>query len=862
MKCIIMAGGFGTRLRPLTNNLPKPMVPMANRPMIEYIIELLKKHSIEDLTALLYFQPESLKACLGDGSAFKVSIDYWSANVDYGTAGSVARAMREKPGAAKEATLVISGDVLTDIDLTKAVEFHKKSKSAATIVLTRVENPLSFGIVITDKKGRITRFLEKPGWGEVFSDTINTGIYILDEAVLEFIPEGSEFDFSKDLFPLLLGNKKPIYGYVAGGYWKDVGSLEEYRQANMDILQGRVKVQMSGEKTCGGPAAGEVKRGHFTPAPRAARLRVGAGSRMDFSSKFEGANVIGADVTIAANTRLVNSVIGDKTVIEEGAVIIDSVIWDNVKIARGALLQENVVASHTEIAEGAHLGEGAVVSDHCRIGRRATVRANVKVWPHKTVEDEATLASSLVWGQKWSKNIFSTYGVTGLANIEVSPEFAARLGAAYGASLKQGSFVSTSRYGHKTSRMINRAIMTGILSTGVNVHDYGVTPMPVCRLLARGGNEVGGVHTRKSPFDPLLIDLKFFDGKGLDLHPGYEKTIERLFYREDFRRVPMEETGEMVFPIHGFEYYLSGFMAAIEAEPIRKAGFKIVLDYSYGSSSRIFPAILGKLNCEVIALNANLDGTKTTKTAEEFQKALNQLSTIVRSLGAQAGFLLDAGGEKVFIVDDTGEIIDGDTALNIVTLLTLKCHKAAGEKRAVAVPVTASSAINVMARTYGFDVIRTKTTSRGLMEAASRGIDAPEEGICFVGEPTGGYIFPQFEPCFDGMYAIVKILEMLAREGARLHGLIREIPPSVLLQDKVPCSFESKGQVMRRLAEDAGGKDTILIEGIRINFKDEWVAAYPSQDHPYFHIVAEASTGRAARSLIEKYAGKIKKWQQ
>src|SRR3990172_12652875 len=216
MKCVVMAGGFGTRLRPLTNNLPKPMVPMANRPMIDHIVELLKENSITDLTALLYFQPEAITDHLGNGSAYGVKIDYFTATVDLGTAGSVAGAMR-RFSPSDGTTLVISGDVLTDIDLKKAVDFHRKKKSVATIVLTRVENPLSFGIVITDKSGRITRFLEKPSWGEVFSDTINTGIYILEREVLEFIPGEMEFDFSKDLFPLLLEKKKPIYGFVAGG---------------------------------------------------------------------------------------------------------------------------------------------------------------------------------------------------------------------------------------------------------------------------------------------------------------------------------------------------------------------------------------------------------------------------------------------------------------------------------------------------------------------------------------------------------------------------------------------------------------------------------------------------------------------
>ena len=836
MKSIIMAGGFGTRLRPLTNNLPKPMVPMANRPMMEHIIELLKKNSITDLTSLLYFQPEMLTERLGDGSAFGVKLGYITLTVDLGTAGAVGSAMRQLPG--DETTLIISGDVLTDIDLNKAVQFHKEKGSVATIVLTRVENPLPFGIVITDAEGRIARFLEKPSWGEVFSDTINTGIYILEKKVLDYIPVDREFDFSKDLFPALLEKGEPIYGYTAEGYWKDVGSLEEYRIANMDILQGLVTVDIPGERI------------------ENRRLWVGKGARIDFTAKLEGSIVIGENCRVGADARISNSIIGPNSVVEEGAVVIDSVLWDNTRAARGASMHEDVIGSYSEVLEKAHLAEGVIVSDHCSIGRQATVKANVKVWPYKTVEDDATLASSLIWGEKWSRHIFATYGVTGLANIEISPEFAAKLGAAYGASLKKGSSVSTSRDAHKTSRMINRAMMTGILSTGVNVHDYGVTPMPVVRFLSRSGTEAGGVHTRRSPFDMQILDLKFFDTKGLDLHPGYEKTIEKLFFREDFPRVPMEETGEMSFPIHAFESYQDSFMSLIDAETVRKARFRFILDYSYGSSSRIFPSILGKLNCEVIALNANLDGSKTTKTAEEFQRSMDQLSSIVRSLDADMGFYLDAGGEKVFLFDETGEALDGDTALNIVTLLTLKYCKETGRKGHIAVPITASRAIDRMAETYGFTVKRTKTTGRGLMEAAA------EEGTLFVGEQQGGYIFPEFQPNFDGMYAVAKILEMLARHGARLHKLMREIPPSIIMKEKAACSFENKGMIMRRLAEESRNLETVLLDGIKIKFADDWLVAYPSQDMPYFNLVAEASTEEAARALVNQYSEKIREWQK
>ncbi|MBI5892673.1 MAG: mannose-1-phosphate guanyltransferase [Deltaproteobacteria bacterium] len=842
MKGVIMAGGFGTRLRPLTNNMPKPMVNIVNRPMMEHVIDRLTNCGITDIISLLYFHPEMIENHFGDGSKFGVKMSYTSPPEDLGTAGSVKYAQ----GFLDNAFLVISGDVLTDFDLSNAIEFHRKNKAKATMVLTRVENPLPFGIVITDDSGKIVRFLEKPSWGEVFSDTINTGIYILEPDVLNYIPERQEFDFSKDLFPLLLEKKEPLYGYIAEGYWKDVGSLEEYRRANIDVLTGKVKVNIPGQEISGKSVWLENN------------------SKIDFTSKLEGSVVIGSGSRVNGNAKVVNSVIGKNCLIQEGAVLIDTVLWDNVSVGSQAMLQENVIGNNTEIKERAFIGEGAIVSDHCYIGRQSIVKANVRVWPYKIVEDGATLASSLIWGEKWAKNIFGAYGITGLANLEISPEFAAKLGAAYGASLKKGATVSTSRDTHKTSRMINRAVMTGILSTGVNVHDYGVVPMPVVRYLARGGSgEIGGIHARRSPFDAEVVDLKFFESNGLDLHSNQEKTIERLFYREDFRRAAMEETGEVSFPIHGFEHYQNGFMSKIDIETIKKANFKLVLDYSYGSSTRIFPGILGKLNCDVIALNANLDAVKITKTAEEFNKSLEQLSTIVRSLKADIGIFLDAGGEKIFLVDENGDIIDGDMALNLVSVLVMKSYSNSQlpdlnirGQVSIAVPVTASRVIDNLAEVYGFKVKRTKTSARGMMETAM------ENNVAFVGEQTGGFIFPQFQPAFDGMFAIVKLLEMMAKKGIRLHGLTREIPPSFMVKERVSCSWEKKGMIMRNLMEDSKTKDVQLIDGIKIFFDKDWVVAYPSQDNAYFHIIAEASTKEKADEIAKTYVNKIEEWQK
>ena len=238
-KAVIMAGGFGTRLRPLTMSIPKPMAPVANIPMVEHIINLLKEHNITDLVILLYFQPESITSYFGDGSKFGVTIQYVQATADYGTAGAVKNAYE----LLQERFIIISGDVLTDFDLSKAVQFHLDNQASATLLLTRVPNPLQYGIVMTSEDGHIQRFLEKPSWGQVFSDTINTGIYILEPEVLDYIPYQKEFDFAKDLFPFMLKEEMPLYGFIAEGYWRDIGNLNEYQLGQFHALIGRVKLK-------------------------------------------------------------------------------------------------------------------------------------------------------------------------------------------------------------------------------------------------------------------------------------------------------------------------------------------------------------------------------------------------------------------------------------------------------------------------------------------------------------------------------------------------------------------------------------------------------------------------------------------
>ena len=275
MKAVIMAGGEGTRLRPLTSNQPKPMLPMANIPMMEHVVNLLRQHGFEDIVVTVAFMANAIRTYFGDGSEFGVRMVYATESTPLGTAGSVRNARDELD----ERFLVISGDVLTDIDLAEVVSFHEKRGGLATLALKAVDNPLEFGIVITNEDGSIERFLEKPTWGQVFSDTINTGIYVLEPEIFDFIPEGQPVDFSGETFPEALAAGKPLYGYVADGYWEDVGTLEAYLSSHQDILDQRVQVDING----------------FQLSPG---VWLGKGAEIDPTVVIEGPAVIGDNCVI------------------------------------------------------------------------------------------------------------------------------------------------------------------------------------------------------------------------------------------------------------------------------------------------------------------------------------------------------------------------------------------------------------------------------------------------------------------------------------------------------------------------------------------------------------------------------------
>ncbi|MDH7516457.1 MAG: sugar phosphate nucleotidyltransferase [Bacteroidota bacterium] len=837
MKAVIMAGGFGTRLRPLTCTIPKPMVPMLNRPMMHHIVELLKRHGFSDIVSLLFYHPEVIRNYFGDGKDFGVTMQYKLAEADFGTAGSVRNAY-EKLG--DEAVLIISGDVLTDFDLRAAVEYHRAKKADATIVLTRVPNPLQFGVVITDEEGRITRFLEKPSWGEVFSDTINTGIYILENHVLRLIPYKEDFDFSKNLFPLMMQEGMALYGWIAEGYWRDVGTLTEYQQTAMDFLEGKVRLEIPGSRQGSLIIGRDV---HASEGP----------------PQLNGPVVIGDRSRIADSARIVKSVIGNDVEILEGAVIQNSIIWDRCRIEENAHLSDVVVGYDCVIHSGATIGENVFISDRCTIGYEANLLPNIKLWPEKTVEDGAVLSKSLVWEDRWLKELFTDARITGLTNIEVTPEFGAKLGAALGAVVGKSRTVLSSRDPDTAARMIKRAITCGLMSAGVNVYDMQVTAIPLVRQELRSGKCAAGFHVRKSPFDRRSTDIIFFDGTGRDIGLAKTKAIERQFFSEDFPRARYDELGTLTFPERSTEMYRARFMETIDREAIRRRSFNIVIDYSYGIASTIFPNILGDLGAQVVTINAYLDPRKLTRTAEEFQAACEHIAGIVRSLSSDIGFLIDAGAEKIFVSDENGHFISDHRLLPIVSKLFLESCKRKGRPvKKIGCPVNATAVMDLIAGEYGIELVRTSTTHLGMMNSV---IEDPD--LVFVGGTRGGFIFPEFSFATDAMYSITRILDMMAITGWKFGEIDSTLEVLFRAERDVPCDWDKKGRVMRHAMRDSEDRQRMLVDGIRIMYDTRtWVLLIPSKEAPVFHVQAEAPTLEQAHELADTYVEKVVRWRE
>ncbi len=829
-KAVIMAGGFGTRLRPLTMTIPKPMAPVANTPMMGHIVNLLKKHGVNDVVSVLYFHPDVITNYFEDGSKHGINMNYVTAQADYGTAGAVKNAHEHLDSR----FIIISGDVLTDFDLTKALEFHKEKGAKATILLTRVTKPLQFGIVMTDDNGKITRFLEKPSWGQVFSDTINTGIYILEPEVLDLIPFREEFDFSKDLFPTMLAKKMPLYGYIADGYWRDIGNLNEYQSGQADALSGKVDLKYKG-----------IRNGESY---------IGDNTVINPSTKLIGRNIIGNNCQIGEHTVLTDCVIGDNCTIGTGANLNGTTLWNNVKVGDFAELSHDVVCNNSVIETAAAISDNVFISENCHIGEDARLNPNIKLWPDKNVESGAILSRSLVQEEKWLRELFTDARISGLSNIEINPEFGAKLGSAIGMALGQNVNLIASRDPDRVSRIMKRSISAGLVSVGSNVNDLQVVSIPQTRQELTTGRYQGGFHVRRSPRDPNKTDIIIFNKDGRDISISKTKSIERFFFGEDIKRVHHDSVGKINYPERANEIYVNRFIESLDTELIGSRKFKLLMDYSFGLASTIFPSILGKLGAEALSLNDYVDATRFHPDPWMEKKDSDNTGKIMSALGYELGFRLEAGAEKISLIDERGKWFTPLRLLTIMTKLYLETHKHR-EPYKIAVSILARGEIEEIAKDYNVEIVRIQNSHMSMMDATKD----PE--VLFVGGPFGGYIFRDFLFASDGMFSVGQTLEMMAKTGYSLSKLDEELPRRFQHQIDVDCPWDYKGKIMRKAMKYSEEYERQLVEGVKIFFENgDSVLFLPSKERKLFGIYGESDQPDKALFLARKYSSLIQQW--
>src|ERR671916_407070 len=431
-----------------------------------------------------------------------------------GTAGSVKMA-EQQLGLHDERFLIISGDALTDANLSQVVRFHEEKSAEATMVLKSVENPLDFGIVITEEDGCISRFLEKPAWGQVFSDTVNTGIYLLEPSVMHEIPdpEEGEYDFSKELFPKLLDRGRPLYCFVTDAYWEDIGTLEQYASAQRDVLDGKV-------------------RGIRPPGTRLREnIYVGRRAQVD-DEELEGPVVIGDNVRIDQGAKVSPyTVIGNNVVISAGATVERSIVAEGTYIGEGTELRDTLVGRNSYVQPRARILERSSLGDDVIVGEGATVSPEVKVYPHKTIESGANVTQSLIYETMGLRTVFKGGIVSGKFNVDLTPEFVVRLSSSFGTTLDPGAVVPLGRDSSASALVAKRAMTAALLGTGVNVRDLRAAHAGVVRHDVLAGKSSAGAHARAGE-DPDDVEILFFSSNatavGGAVRTNLQESIERV----------------------------------------------------------------------------------------------------------------------------------------------------------------------------------------------------------------------------------------------------------------------------------------------------------------------------------------------
>ncbi len=361
VRAYLMAAGLGTRLYPLTGLTSKPMVPILNRPVMEHLLNLLRRHGVTEIAANLHYHPEKIRSYFNDGADFGVELRYNLEEHLLGTAGG-ADAFR---GFLSGSTfLVMSGDGLTDIDLTAFLAAHRASGGIATMAVKEVDDPSLYGVVVHDDDMRVVGFQEKPSREEALSTLCNCGIYAFEPRIFDFIEPDAFVDWAKDVFPALLAGGVRFHCWELESYWNDVGNIEQYRLSNFDALLGRVALDVPGRQI-------------------APRVWVGQGTEIEAGVRLEAPILLGAGCLIESGAELIGPlIIGDGCIVERGAVLEGVIQWAGAKAGRGSRLAGSILGRNVVVHHEAVVHEDAVIGDRSEVAAHTRIEAGARLEPH------------------------------------------------------------------------------------------------------------------------------------------------------------------------------------------------------------------------------------------------------------------------------------------------------------------------------------------------------------------------------------------------------------------------------------------------------------------------------------------------
>lgn len=800
MKAVIMAGGSGTRLRPLTCVCPKPMVPLLDKPVMEYSIEFLKHCGIDSIAVTTQYLPNVIKDYFRDGKAFNVNLNYFYEDVPLGTAGSVKNAQ----DFLNETFIVISGDALINFDFKQAIQFHRDNHALVTIILNRVQYPVEYGVVINDKNGKITRFLEKPNWQEVFSDTVNTGVYIIEPEVLNRIEANQKVDFSQDVFPTLIG--KGLFGYISEDYWCDIGSLSAYQSANDDLIDNLTGYHPSGE---------EIQKD----------IWIGKNVEIGKNVVLNPPCFIGDHVSIGENSIIgPSAMIGKNNRIGQQVSIEKSILWATSKVSNKAELSGCVVASNCFIDHNAHITENAVIGDSCYIGANTIIKNGCRIWPEKKIHHHSVINSNVLWQTKEKKAFFKNGGIQGIFLKDMKPEFMLKLGMSIGSfwNTNETIMVGCKQY-HDNPTMID-TLLSGISFVGIHVLKIKECTIPVLWTACEFVEPAGAIYI---DIKDQQIVIRVYDGSYVELSSSDERKIENILYTCKFNERITEYVGKIKDFDHAEIFYINKFKKTLKKTTQKSSTINLTLNMSNRYLKNLCQEIFMGFPC----VDVNFDDASDAQDDNQ-----NNLLYVT---------INDQGNE--FELYSEGQRVDYKKILEISAIMLKQRH----DKDKFIIPYSVPETLqNKIINMWGDHVIYSKSSQKEMMRKAVK-----EFSNRIIKEVDA------FDVLFDPLAFICLLYQYLIETNSTMEELMRKTNNYHLSESFLDFPIKKRGSVLRRIIEEESddGKSIELFEGVKIRNQSGYTLITQAKQNEQFRIISEAISQEVASELTEHYKLKMEK---